>query len=126
MNGIGPETADSILLYALGKSTFVVDAYTKRMLYRHNLVGKDADYHAMQNIFDDALSKDAQLFNEYHALIVRLGKVFCKTKPNCGDCPLKEMNYSLTERCPNCYRALSSFESKRAARGKKCGQCRGD
>ena len=124
VNGIGPETADSILLYALEKTTFVVDAYTKRILYRHNLVGKNADYHALQDIFNGALAKNVRLFNEYHALIVRLGKDFCRTKPNCGDCPLKKMNYSLTRRCPQCYRALSSLEYKAAAKEKMCGHCR--
>jgi len=90
VNGIGRETADSILLYALHKPIFVVDAYTKRMLSRHRIAGRDADYAHMQEIFMSHLPGRASLFNEYHALIVRLGKDYCKkTKPRCGLCPLK-------------------------------------
>lgn len=91
VNGIGPETADSILLYALDKPVFVVDAYTKRFLVRHKMAGKDDDYHVLQKIFTQNLKKDVKLFNEYHALIVRLGKEFCrKTRPKCDICPLKK------------------------------------
>jgi len=90
VNGIGPETADSILLYALDKPVFVVDAYTKRVLLRHGLIKEDADYSRIQNLFISGLKKDAGLFNEYHALLVKLGKDFClKSKPRCADCPLK-------------------------------------
>ena len=93
VNGIGPETADSILLYALDKPVFVVDAYTKRILSRHHLIDADADYHEVQKKFVESLSTDTQMFNEYHALIVRLAKETCKTKPLCGQCPLKDINY---------------------------------
>ena len=106
VNGIGPETADSILLYALGKSVFVVDAYTKRMLSRHALVDHEAEYHDLQQIFMKHLPEDEKLFNEYHALIVKLGKDFCKPKARCEDCPLKDVHYSLDERCAQCYRYL--------------------
>ena len=95
VNGIGEETADSILLYALDKPVFVVDAYTKRFLSRHRLIEEDADYHEVQKEFTRALPKDIQLFNEYHALIVRLGKEFCKTKALCEICPLKDVHYSM-------------------------------
>lgn len=88
VNGIGPETADSILLYALNKPIFVVDAYTKRILFRHKLLNKDSDYHHIQEIFMENLKKDVRLFNEYHALLVRVGKNFCKPKPVCRSCPL--------------------------------------
>ncbi|MDD5730038.1 MAG: endonuclease III domain-containing protein [Candidatus Omnitrophica bacterium] len=89
VNGIGPETADSILLYSLEKPVFVVDAYTKRMLLRHKFILENADYHSVQKLFERSLKADAGLFNEYHALIVRLGKEFClKNKPRCGLCPL--------------------------------------
>ena len=91
VNGIGPETADSILLYAGGKPTFVVDAYTKRIFSRHGLVREDIDYHRLQGLFMDNLPRKASLFNEYHALIVEAGKTFCKRKPLCGQCPLKEL-----------------------------------
>ena len=90
VNGIGPETADSILLYALHKPVFVIDAYTKRMLLRHGLIKEKAEYRNMQELFMQNLKQDAQLFNEYHALLVRLGKEYClKNKPRCEACPLK-------------------------------------
>lgn len=89
VSGIGPETADCILLYAQGRPYFVVDAYTRRMFHRHGLVGEDAGYDELQEFFMDALDHDSALFNEYHALIVRTGKDFCrKAKPLCGSCPL--------------------------------------
>lgn len=90
VKGIGPETADSILLYALGKPIFVIDAYTKRILSRHHLIERAATYDETQNLFMKNLKHDAQLFNGYHALLVRLGKEFClKNKPRCDICPLK-------------------------------------
>jgi len=90
VNGIGPETADSILLYALDKPVFVIDAYTKRILLRHSLIKGDVDYQHMQHLFMQNLKKDARLFNEYHALLVKLGKEYClKNKPRCEVCPLK-------------------------------------
>ncbi len=89
VNGIGEETADSILLYALNKPIFVVDAYTKRILSRHGLVKGDSSYQEVQNFFMKNLKNKVKLFNEYHALLVRLGKDFCfKTNPRCKDCPL--------------------------------------
>ncbi|ADH86248.1 endonuclease III domain-containing protein [Desulfurivibrio alkaliphilus] len=89
VKGIGPETADSICLYAAGKPIFVVDAYTHRIFSRHQLLPEEADYHAIQEIFTDALPADPVLYNEYHALIVRLGKEFCKKRnPRCPECPL--------------------------------------
>jgi endonuclease-3 related protein len=92
VKGIGPETADSILLYAAGKATFVIDAYTHRLLLRHGIIWEETDYHDMQELFLDNLPEDIALFNEYHALIVRVGKEFCrKTKPRCAECPLGEL-----------------------------------
>ena len=90
VNGIGRETADSILLYVLGKPIFVIDAYTKRMLSRHGYkTALKDDYDVVQQWFDRALPRESELFNEYHALIVKLGKDFCKkTKPRCSLCPL--------------------------------------
>lgn len=89
VNGIGCETADSILLYAFNKPIFVVDAYTKRILLRHKLIGKEADYSAVQNIFMRNLDKDIKKFNEFHALLVKLGKDYCrKQNPKCRICPL--------------------------------------
>lgn len=90
IKGIGNETADSILLYALNKPVFVVDAYTKRILSRHKLIEEKADYAHVQGIFMKYLEPDEKLFNEYHALLVRLAKEFClKNKPKCDSCPLK-------------------------------------
>lgn len=91
VNGIGPETADSILLYALEKPVFVVDAYTRRVLCRHNLIGQDADYHRIQELFMGHLKPDVRFFNEYHALLVRLGKDHCRPKPLCGECVLNNL-----------------------------------
>ncbi|MDL2210609.1 endonuclease III domain-containing protein [Desulfovibrio sp. OttesenSCG-928-O18] len=89
VSGIGPETADCILLYALDRPSFVVDAYTRRMFHRHGLVPETVDYHELREFFMDALPPDATLYNEYHALIVRTGKEYCrKTKPRCDLCPL--------------------------------------
>lgn len=106
INGVGPETADSILLYAFDRPAFVVDAYTKRFLTRHNLVSSEADYHEVQKIFLDALDPDVRLFNEYHALIVKLAKDFCRTVPQCADCPLQNMRYNPSDRCGSCYRSF--------------------
>lgn len=87
IKGIGPETADSILLYAGNHMTFVIDAYTKRLAQCLG-IPQSEDYHALKRVFESNLPKDVQLYNEYHALIVRLGKVFCRTKPNCANCPV--------------------------------------
>lgn len=87
--GVGPETADSILLYALNKPTFVVDTYAKRMLTRHGLAAEDVDYDGMKRLFEAALPKDVALYNEYHALIVEAGKRHCGTSARCEGCPLE-------------------------------------
>ena len=90
IKGIGRETADSIILYAGNKPTFVVDAYTKRMLSRHGFIGKEAEYREMQSLFMNNLPEDVRLFNEFHALIVELGKSICKSKqPLCNICPIR-------------------------------------
>jgi endonuclease-3 related protein len=89
VKGIGPETADSILLYGLRKPIFVVDAYTKRILSRHGLIPEKASYEEVQKLFMDHLPSDEKLFNEYHALIVYLGKTLCKKIPKCEICPIK-------------------------------------
>jgi len=92
IHGIGPETADAILLYAGGLPTFVVDTYTHRVLARHGWVGYEADYHEIKDFFESALPADAKLYNEYHALMVRAGKEYCrKTAPKCDTCPLAEL-----------------------------------
>lgn len=89
VNGIGPETCDSILLYAFSRPVFVIDAYTKRIFSRHKFLSSGADYHEAQEFFMKNLPPDEKLFNEYHALIVAAAKEFCRTRPKCGRCPLK-------------------------------------
>jgi len=89
INGIGPETADSILLYAGKKPFFVVDAYTKRIFSRHKLISKDSTYYQVQEFFSKNLDRDVKLFNEFHAQIVMLGKTICTSKnPDCSKCPI--------------------------------------
>ncbi len=89
VNGIGKETADSILLYALGKPMFVVDAYSRRILYRHHLITQRADYAQIQKLFTESLQDRTEIFGEYHALIVKAGKLHCRKKARCDGCPLR-------------------------------------
>jgi len=91
INGIGPETADSILLYAADKPIFVVDTYTHRVLKRHGWIEYEADYHTIQDHFQASLEPDVTLYNEYHALLVRVGHSHCRKTPKCDACPLAEM-----------------------------------
>jgi len=93
VNGIGRETADSILLYAFKRPVFVVDAYTIRICSRHHIIDSGANYDQVKNLFESNLPADSQLFNEYHALLVHLGKDFCKPKPRCADCPLNHLHH---------------------------------
>jgi endonuclease-3 related protein len=95
VKGIGCETADSILLYALDRPIFVVDAYTARIAFRHQLINPDADYEQLRELFQSNLPQDIQLFNEYHALLVRVGKEFCKPKAKCAGCPLEKLPHTL-------------------------------
>lgn len=88
LKGIGPETADSILLYAGNHLTFVIDNYTKRLAKCIGLFNHD-DYNNLKMQFEASLPKNIQIYNEYHALIVYLGKEYCKIKPLCGLCPIK-------------------------------------
>jgi endonuclease-3 related protein len=88
-HGIGPETADSIILYAAKKPIFVIDAYTRRITSRLGLCPAQGRYQELQDLFTSSLDPDERLFNEYHALFVRLGKTTCtKRTPRCGSCPL--------------------------------------
>jgi len=88
VHGIGPETADSILLYAAGRPVFVIDAYTRLILARLGLAPAKNTYEDFQRLFMRILRHDARLFNEYHALLVRLGKTACRRQPLCQECPL--------------------------------------
>lgn len=93
VKGIGPETADSMILYAAGKAVFVVDAYTHRILTRHEIIDNSFDYHMIQELFLENLEENPTLFNEYHALIVQVAKEFCKkTRPACEQCPVSGLN----------------------------------
>ena len=91
VNGVGPETADSILLYALEMPTFVVDAYTRRIFSRLGLVDGKIGYDDLRARFSDSIPKDIGLYKEYHALIVALGKDICRPKPKCNICPLQRL-----------------------------------
>jgi len=91
VHGIGPETADSILLYAAGKPVFVIDAYTRRIIDRIGLTPVDNSYDSYQRLFTDNLAADAGLFNEYHALLVKLAKDTCRKKPLCRRCCLNDI-----------------------------------
>ncbi len=89
VHGIGPETADSILLYAGGLPSFVVDTYTHRVAARHGWIGYEAGYDELKDYFESTLPRDVALYNEYHALVVSVGKDYCrKTNPQCDACPL--------------------------------------
>jgi endonuclease-3 related protein len=87
--GIGPETADSILLYAATRPVFVVDAYTRRVLARHRIVPPRIRYAALRAVLEGHLPSDPRLFNEYHALLVAVGKAHCRARPRCEGCPLR-------------------------------------
>jgi endonuclease III related protein len=89
VKGVGPETADSILLYALEKPTFVVDAYTFRILSRHRLAPESCAYEELRQLFMEHLPADVGLYQEYHALLVRLGKQWCRPRPLCSSCFLE-------------------------------------
>ncbi|HOJ49213.1 MAG TPA: hypothetical protein PKW55_00175 [Spirochaetota bacterium] len=91
VKGIGEETCDTIMLYALEIPIFVIDAYTKRIFNKIGLIENvNIKYKELQNIFHNCLGKNVNLYNEYHALLVKLGKDFCKKKPLCNKCPLNK------------------------------------
>jgi endonuclease-3 related protein len=100
VKGIGPETADSIILYGLKKPIFVVDAYTKRILSRHRVIPEKASYDDVQRLFMEHLPHNEKLFNEYHALFVHLGKTLCKKKPRCEICPIKGIAHNAERKAP--------------------------
>ena len=91
VSGIGPETADSIALYAAGHPAFVVDAYTRRVFTRLGLLRGRESYAEVQRFFEERLPRDPALYNDYHAQIVRLGKDVCRTRPRCAECPLDDV-----------------------------------
>lgn len=91
VKGVGPETADSIVLYAAGLPSFVVDTYTHRIMSRHGWIESEADYHQLKEHFESQLPVDVPLYNEFHALLVRVGHHHCRKTPNCEACPLAEL-----------------------------------
>jgi endonuclease-3 related protein len=97
VKGVGMETADSIILYGAGRPLFVVDTYTHRIFTRHGLAPEEAGYDDLQAFFMDNLPHDVELFKEFHALIVKTGKNFCRKKPLCSGCPLE--NFNKENRC---------------------------
>lgn len=94
VHGIGPETADDILLYAFARPVFVIDEYTRRTFGRLGIVAGGEGYETLRGMFEGSLGRDARLFNEYHALIVTHGKDVCRSQPHCGRC-------CLWRRCPS-------------------------
>lgn len=91
VNGIGQETADSILLYGLDKPIFVVDAYTRRVMSRHRYLSENESYEDIQRIFMRHLPKSVGLYNDYHAQLVEVGKRYCRKSPRCEICPLQQL-----------------------------------
>ncbi len=95
INGIGRETADSMILYAAGKPTFVVDTYTYRILLRHGLIDGEDDYEQIKDLMESSLPEDVDLFNDYHAQLVEVGKNFCKPRAQCDGCPLESFPHDV-------------------------------
>ena len=89
VTGIGPETADSIILYAAGKCSFVVDAYTRRVLVRHGLIAPGADYDSVKGLFESHVPARVELYNDYHAQLVAVAKAHCRPEARCAGCPLE-------------------------------------
>ncbi len=95
ISGIGFETADSILLYALARPVFVVDDYSARIAFRHQLIEPDANYEQLRELFQSNLPEDVHFFNDYHSLILKVGKEFCRPKARCPGCPLEQLPHTL-------------------------------
>jgi len=89
INGVGAETADSIILYAAGKCTFVVDTYTYRVLLRHQVIAPEDDYEAIKELMENSLPEEVDLYNDYHAQLVAVGKEYCRPTAQCNGCPLE-------------------------------------
>ena len=122
VNGIGPETADSILLYAGSLPKFVIDAYTRRIFSRHGLCPPDIDYHAQQALFEAHLPRDLHVYGEYHGLIVFVGKDFCRRTPKCDACPLGpllDLTWVLPRRIPGLRILPESLDTVFARAGRR-------
>jgi endonuclease-3 related protein len=119
VRGIGPETADSILLYAGKHPVFVVDAYTRRILERHQFVRAKSTYEQIRKLFEATLPTDPQLFNEFHSLIVYTGKHFChKSDPDCARCPLQTFLPTVAARSTQ----ITSHESQATSHASAAGR----
>lgn len=97
LKGVGPETADDILLYGFKRAVFIIDTYTRRLYSRIGLFSGDESYDELQHMIEISLDYDAELFAEYHALIISHGKEFCKATPACEGCPLTDLCISTTQ-----------------------------
>jgi len=93
ISGIGRETADSMILYAAGKPAFVVDAYTYRILLRHGLIAPEDEYAAIRDLMESSLPEDVELWNDYHAQLVAVGKHYCRPRARCDGCPLERFDH---------------------------------
>ncbi len=93
IKGVGPETADCILLYAAQQPAFVVDTYTRRVLSRHLLAESNWGYGQLKDLFEANLPRDVRMFNEFHALLVEVGKKHCRKAPVCAGCPLEHLEH---------------------------------
>ncbi len=97
VNGIGRETADSMILYAARKATFVVDTYTARVFLRHGLISPEDDYESIKELCESCLPEDIGLWNDYHAQLVAVGKHYCKPRSRCDGCPLEPFPHDLDD-----------------------------
>ncbi len=119
VHGIGPETADSILLYAGNHPVFVVDAYTHRIFGRHGITDGKPAYENVRTLFEDMLPRDTQLFNEFHALIVNTGKNWCRKKdPRCTECPLAPLLPPDSPLSQSLSQSLIALQNSRSTRSK--------
>ncbi len=97
VNGVGPETADSMILYAAGKATFVVDAYTARIFLRHGVISPEDEYESIKELCESHIPEDVDLWGDYHAQLVAVGKSYCKPKARCTGCPLEPFPHDLDD-----------------------------
>jgi endonuclease-3 related protein len=115
--GVGPETADAILLYAAGRPVFIIDEYTRRVLDRHRVMPRGLSYEAARGYLEAHLPSDQALFAEYHALLVAVGKAYCRATPDCARCPLRGdlLKMGGLERAPHAPPALGTSRGTRDA-----------
>lgn len=122
--GVGPETADSVLLYAAGAPTFVIDAYTRRVLVRHGWADPGADYETLRSLFMRRLPRCPGLYNDFHAQLVEVGKQFCRPDPLCRGCPLRPLLPGRRARPPRNRRAALPSRNRVRNTGRREVDCR--